>query len=194
MRLAPRYVVVALALAALGCKGPSIHSPSSDPLPAAAPAPAPGGSVFPAAAGGVATVNNRLAASLPVPVRQTLERYVGILSSAESLDDCAETFTTIAGAGLVNEDGSLRSTIQPFSLKKDYNNVKWYAVPLKITRVDVRRNRSAGYGDTALTGTQFKIWIDKADKRTGMPAPVTILAPEGHPKIADPRVIGIGSL
>ncbi len=135
-----------------------------------------------------------MAARLPVPVRQTLERYVGILSSAANLDDCAESFTAIAGGGLVNENASLRSTIQPFSLKKDYKNIKWYAVPLKVTRVDVRRNRRAGNGDTALVGTEYKIWIDKADKRNGMPAPITILEPEGQQAIVSPRVIAIGSL
>lgn len=174
MKLAARLFVLAFVFVAAGC-GATI---SFD---------APGTAV-PSVGALVAS------ARVPSDVRETLERYVAVLRSAENLQDCTASFTPLAGALLVNEDGSLRTTVPQFSLKKDFQNVKFYADPVRITRVDVHENRSSGFGATALCGTEYKIWIDRVDRRTGMPAPITILAPEGHPTIHEPRVTGIGSL
>lgn len=134
-------------------------------------------------------------ASLPAEVRTTLDNYLSLLRESKSLDDCAERFVELAGGGLVNEDGrSLRGTVKPYSLKKDFQNVRFYAHPIRITRVNATPNRSSGYGASAIGGTIYKIWIDKAKGQAGMPAPISILAPEGHPSIQSPRVVGIGSL
>ena len=134
-------------------------------------------------------------ASLPQEVRQTLSSYIALLRKSPSLDACAEQFTRLAGGGLVNEDGqSLRGSVKPYSLKKDFQNVRFYAEPLRITRVNATPNRSSGYGASALRGTLYKIWIAKAEGQAGMPAPISILVPEGHASIQSPRVVGIGSL
>lgn len=133
--------------------------------------------------------------SLPKEVKEVLVQYVDILRNSTDLDDCAEKVIAVLGGSLVNDDGTdVRNTVKPFSLKKDLNDVQFYADPVKITRVNVSFTNKDGYGETALRGKTYKIWIDKADKSYGMPAPITIVVPEGHPSIKTPKVIGIGSL
>ena len=133
---------------------------------------------------------------LPKDVLNTLEEYVKTLKNAEDLDACAKAFIKIAGGGLVNEDGeSLRNSIKPYSLKKDFNNIKFYASPIKITRVNSNPVYIAsGFGASAIKGRVYKIWINKASGQAGLPAPISIMAPDGHPTIKTPKVIRIGSL
>ncbi|MFN3316345.1 MAG: hypothetical protein ACK40K_06005, partial [Raineya sp.] len=106
---------------------------------------------------------------IPKEVQQVLEKYVDMLRNSESLDDCAERFRSIAGASLINEDPenvSLRSTVKDFSLKKDFNNVRFYAYPVKIHRVTTEEVRRIGSGESALGGTIYKIWIAREDSST----------------------------
>jgi hypothetical protein len=132
---------------------------------------------------------------LPKEVKTVLEEYVNILTTSKDLDDCANRFATIAGGALINEDGeTLGRSVKPFSLKKDFNDVKHYKNPIKITRVNVSKTRGTGYGATKIAGTVYKCWIDKKSKDLGMPAPITIIVAEGHETINTPKVTGIGSL
>ena len=132
---------------------------------------------------------------LPEPVWQVLDQYLNLLAHSRSIEECSTRFASIAGGTLVNEDGrSLRATVPKFSLKKDFQNVRFYALPPRITRVDVTRDVTTGYGPSALHGTRYKIWVAKAEGQAGMPAPIAILVPEQHPSVRDPKVVGIGSL
>ena len=132
---------------------------------------------------------------LPEEVKAVLEQYVTILRTSADIDQCAEKFLEVAGGGLVNENASgLRQDVPQFSLKKDFNNVKFYADPIKITRVNVSTSNGDGYGWSAIKGKKYKIWIEKANKANGMPAPITILVPDGHESIRLPKVVNIGSL
>lgn len=131
--------------------------------------------------------------SLPTEVKSVLEKYVEILRTSSNLDDAAAKVVELAGGTLVNEDGSLRNTIKPFSLKKDFNNVKHYLNPITITRVNLSSTSGAGYGKTAVKGKVYKVWIAKDDPAKGMPAPTSIIVPEGHPTINSPKLINIGS-
>lgn len=132
---------------------------------------------------------------LPKEVKAVLIEYVNILRNAEDLDQCAENFVAVAGGGLVNEQGeTLRSSVKPFSLKKDFNNVKFYADPIKITRVNLGKTNGSGYGPSAIRGKKYKIWIAKKKGVNGMPAPITIVVPEDHEFVKTPKVVGIGSL
>lgn len=136
------------------------------------------------------------AQKVPKEVEEVLRKYVDILRTSESLEDCAERFRSIAGASLINEDPenvSLRSTVKDFSLKKDYNNIGFYAYPVKIHRVTTEEVRKIGYGESAVGGTIYKIWIARQDSSTGMPAPVSIILPKNHPVIKTPKVVNIGS-
>ncbi|MFZ5951877.1 MAG: hypothetical protein ACOYXC_14315 [Candidatus Rifleibacteriota bacterium] len=136
-----------------------------------------------------------------IPVKQTpteviavLQEYATILSS-ESLEKCAEAFIAIAGGSLVDESAKkLRGDVPEFSLKKDFNNFKFYAQPLEITRVNKGYSNGDGYGESAIKGVVYKIWIGKKQGVSGMPAPISILVPEAHPTIKTPKVVGIGSL
>lgn len=133
---------------------------------------------------------------LPDEVKSVLGKYIAVLSQSESLDQCANAFVAIAGGSLVNEDGeTLRNTVKPYSLKKDFQNVKFYALnPIRVTRVNVRETTGTGYGWSALKGKIYKVWIKKAPGQPGMPAPISIIVPEGHESITSPKVVGIGSL
>ncbi len=131
---------------------------------------------------------------VPSSVINVLYKYTEVLKS-ESLEKCAEAFLAIAGGGLVNPAGTALDIDLPrFSLKKDYENFKFYALPLKITRVNKRYSNGDGYGDSAIAGWVYKIWIAKKKGVNGMPAPISIMVPENHPVIKTPKVIGIGSL
>ena len=131
---------------------------------------------------------------LPPEVLRVLETYVKILQS-ETLEKCAERFVEVAGGSLVREDAkSLHPDVMPFSLKKDFSNLKFYALPLVITRVNKGFSNGDGWGASAIRGVVYKIWIAKKKGGAGMPAPISIMVPEGHPTIKTPKVIGIGSL
>jgi len=130
---------------------------------------------------------------LPVEVKQVLDRYVEILTTSKTLDICAEKFVLIAGGGLVNPAGTaLRSSVKPYSLRKDYENIKFYKVPVEIKRVAKTRTGQAGFGESAIAGDWYKIYIAKQDG--SQPAPIHIVVPENHPTIKTPKVTGIGSL
>ena len=132
-------------------------------------------------------------AKLPKEVRAVLDQYVAALN-APDLDSCAVLFLPIAGGGLVNEEGTaLGRDLLDFSLKKDFNNIKFYTQPAKITRVNVRKSNGDGYGASAIAGKIYKVWLAKKPGVAGMPAPVSIMVPEGHETIKTPKVIGIGS-
>lgn len=131
---------------------------------------------------------------LPKEVKTVLEQYLTILRTSADIDQCAGKFLDLAGGGLVNENAkSLRQDVARFSLNKDFSNVKFYANPLKISRVNLSYSNGDGLGWSAIKGKKYKIWIEKADKSNGMPAPVSILVPEGHESIKVPKVVNIGS-
>lgn len=147
------------------------------------------------------TRNDIPASKLPKEVKAVLNEYIEILSSSETLDACAENMLKVAGGNLVSEQVdengtavALGRSIQPYSLKKDYQNIKFYQNPIKITRVNLGSTNGSGYGASAIAGKVYKIWIDKKSGVAGMPAPISIVVPEGHATIKTPKVIGIGSL
>jgi hypothetical protein len=130
--------------------------------------------------------------TLPSDVKDVLNEYLNILITSQDLDEAAERFLTIAGGGLVNPDGtSLRSSVKPFSLKKDFENVHFYKVPAKIERIAKTKTGQAGFGESAIAGDWYKIYIAKANG--GQSAPVHIVLPKNHPTIKTPKVIQIGS-
>ncbi len=133
---------------------------------------------------------------LPENVKNVLTKYINALRSSKTLDDAAVAVLPVVGGGLVNEDGqTLRNSVKPYSLKKDWQNVKFYADPIVITRVNSNPSpTSSGYGPSAIRGRKYKIWIAKKDGGAGLPAPISIIVPEGHETIKSPKVMGIGSL
>jgi len=132
--------------------------------------------------------------TLPTSVKKVLDQYITILKS-ETLEECCEKFVEIAGGSLVNSEFpiTLYSDLKQFSLKKDFENIKFYANPIIITRVLKSESNGNGYGETAIAGTIYKIWIKKKEGVNGMPAPVQILVPKNHQQITTPKVVVIGS-
>ena len=131
---------------------------------------------------------------LPQNVKKVLKQYVEILRSP-NLDVVAKKFVAIAGGSLINTNGTdLSRGKKEFSLKKDFNDLKHYAYPIRITRVSKTQSNGQGYGATAIKGTVYKVWIDKKSSDLGVPAPISIMVPEGHAKIKTPKVVNIGSL
>ncbi len=128
---------------------------------------------------------------VPGDVIKVLNDYLRILSSSPSLEACAVEVARIAGGHMLSQSGSISQDVLPYSLKKDYENVKFYQVPAVITRVVVMENDYDGFGPTLIQGTRYKIWIAKKDGVAGLPAPIPVLKPkDGTPKI----VTTIGSL
>jgi len=139
-------------------------------------------------------LNDIKISDLPNEVKSTLDKYIEVLN-IQNLDECATEFCKIAGGGLVNEDGiSLRSNIKQYSLKKDHDNIKFYKQPVVITRVNKSYSGGQGFGNSAIKGQVYKIWISKNEGVAGLPAPVSIMVPEGHATITNPKVVNIGSL
>ena len=133
-------------------------------------------------------------ADLPKNVENVLKQYIEILKSP-NLDVTAKKFVAIAGGSLINTNGTdLSRGKKEYSLKKDFNDLKHYAYPIKITRVSKTQSNGQGYGATAIKGTVYKIWIAKKSSNLGVPAPISIMVPKGHAKIKTPKVVNIGSL
>lgn len=131
---------------------------------------------------------------LPKNVKEVLNNYIEILKSP-NLDLAAQKFVSIAGGSLINTNGTALSRgKKEYSLKKDFTDLKHYAYPVKITRVSKTQSNGQGYGATAIKGTVYKIWIDKKTSDLGVPAPISIMIPQGHAKIKAPKVVNIGSL
>ncbi len=128
---------------------------------------------------------------LPEDVKKVLDEYVKILSENKNIDDCAIKFFKIAGGNLLNSDGSdLYMDLKAYSLKKDHDNIKYYQIPVKITRVNKATDDYHGFEKTLIEGNTYKIWIDKKKGVNGLPAPISII----KPKKGSPKVVVIGSL
>lgn len=131
---------------------------------------------------------------VPATVIGVLNQYVQILSSSASLNDCATKVVSICGGHLLTQDGNqISNDVKPYSLKKDFENVKFYKNPPVITRVQLQKNTYDGYGPTLIEGDLYKIWIAKKDGVQGLPAPIPIIVPKNNP--SKPKVVSnIGSL
>lgn len=131
------------------------------------------------------------AKDVPQDVLEVLNKYLAILTTSPSLEACAEEVAKISAGHMLSQNGGISSDVLRFSLKKDYQNAKFYKVPAVITRVVLIENDYDGFGPTLFQGDRYKIWIAKKDGVAGMPAPIPVIKPKtGEPKI----VTTIGSL
>ena len=130
-------------------------------------------------------------AELPADVLEVLNCYCMILSTSPDINICAEKLAAIAGGHLLDSSGKISRDVMEFSLKKDFQNIRFYKVPPVVTRIQCITDDYDGYGETLIQGTRYKIWIAKKDGIPGMPAPIPII----KPATGSPRVVSnIGSL
>jgi hypothetical protein len=128
---------------------------------------------------------------VPADVITVLNKYMRILTTSPSLEVCGREVAKIAAGHMLSQNGGISDDVMQFSLKKDYQNAKFYKVPVVITRVQRIENDYDGYGPTLFQGVRYKIWIAKKDGVAGLPAPIPVIKPKsGAPKI----VTTIGSL
>lgn len=128
---------------------------------------------------------------VPADVIEVLNRYMNILTTSPTLEACGVAVGKIAAGHMLSTNGGISDDVMQFSLKKDYQNAKFYKYPVVITRVQRIENDYDGYGSTLFQGVRYRIWIAKKDGVAGMPAPIPIIKPaSGAPKI----VTTIGSL
>ena len=144
--------------------------------------------------GAIAQNKEMKAKDVPKDVIEVLNKYLEILSTSSSVDEAGKKMieADILGGHLTNGAGTEASgDILQFSLKKDFDNVKFYGQPAVITRVLFSPNDYDGFKETLFEGDRYKIWIKKKEGVAGMPAPIPIIKPkEGKPKV----VSTIGSL
>lgn len=128
---------------------------------------------------------------VPADVIGVLNAYMKILTASPSLEACAAEVAKIAAGHMLSRNGGIAEDVMRYGLKKDFQNAKFYRMPVVITRVQRIENDYDGYGPTLFRGTRYRIWIAKKEGVPGLPAPIPIIKPEtGAPRI----VTTIGSL
>lgn len=128
---------------------------------------------------------------LPGDVKDLLNQYIQILQTSKDIDEAAGKVAKIAAGHMLNSSGKIDSDVYRYSLKKDFDNAKFYKYPVEITRISRTLNDYDGFQSTLFEGTRYKIWIAKKEGVAGLPAPVPIIKPATEaPKI----VTVIGSL
>ena len=99
------------------------------------------------------------AREVPRDVIEVLNKYLSILTTSPTLEECAKRMAAISAGHMLSHNGGISDDVFQFNLKKDYQNAKFYKVPAVITRVQVTDNDYDGYGPTLFEGTRYKIWI-----------------------------------
>jgi len=93
---------------------------------------------------------------------------------------------------LMNSNGdNLTKDLLDFSFKKAHSNAKFYANPVKITRVRKNKVTAIGFKETGENGSEYSYFISKKDGVNGMPAPVNIFFPADG---SAPKISYMGSL
>lgn len=93
---------------------------------------------------------------------------------------------------LINSSGdNLTKDLRDFSFKKAHSNAKFYANPVKITRVRKNKVTAIGFKETGENGTEYSYFISKKEDVNGMPAPVNIFFPADG---SAPKISYMGSL
>jgi len=131
--------------------------------------------------------NNIKISDIPEDVKTTLTSYMDILLKSTSPEDAADKLfkAGIIAGGLLNTSGTGPSNdIISFSLKKDFENVKFYEFPPVITGVTYTESSYDGWQNTLVEGKHYKIWVNKKAGVQGRPAPVPIIKPaQGKPVV-----------
>jgi hypothetical protein len=90
-----------------------------------------------------------------------------------------------------NAGTGLKQDRLDYSFKKAWQNAKFYKLSVEVTRIQKQNLTGIGFGNTAGTGTAYKIWIAKKDGVSGLPAPLNVFFPSDG---SDPKLYYYGSL
>ncbi len=133
---------------------------------------------------------------IPPAVKEVLIEYLKILNNSANLDECATNIVKVCAGHLLTSDlKSIAGDVKPYSLKKDFENAKFYKFPPVITRIQLNKGDYDGFQSNLIEGDSYKIWIAKKEGVAGMPAPIKILVPKSGQQFSTPKVISvIGSL
>lgn len=128
---------------------------------------------------------------LPIDVKLLVEDYFRILKTG-TLDDAEVRFSQLAGGDLIDEDGTtLREDVKPVALRRDRLNLKFYSLPVNITKVTVYPDRTSGLGIGAIKGDLYKVYVARKEGKSSY---ISIIVPENHPTITSPKIVEIGNL
>lgn len=121
----------------------------------------------------------------PVAVK-LVDDFMDALRIADE-DASAKATLPLVHKSLLNPaKDDLSQDLRRFSFKKAHDNAKFYAAPVKVTRVRKTGITAIGFKQTAEAGSVVDYFVAKKDGVNGMPAPVRIFFPKdgGAPKIA----------
>ncbi len=118
----------------------------------------------------------------------------GFMSALAVADEKASAKATLpfVHRSLKNAAGDdLSADLRRFSFKKAHDGSKFYAAPVKITRVRPTNTTAIGFKETAEAGRVDDYFIAKKEGVNGMPAPVKIFFPKDG---SEPRISYMGSI
>lgn len=124
---------------------------------------------------------------------KVLNDFLAALTANEaSIDAAIKAALPYLHKSLLGPGGSdVSADLRRFSFKKAWENAKFYAQPVKITRVRKTSTTAIGFRETAEKGKVVDYFVGKKEGVSGMPAPVKIFFPEGG---GEPKISYVGSL
>jgi hypothetical protein len=122
-----------------------------------------------------------------------LDSFMGALqANGGDMDAAIKAAKPFLHRSLLSKDGSdVSPDLRRFSFKKAWENAKFYAAPVKITRMRPTGISAIGFKETAEAGKVVDYFIAKKQGVNGMPAPVKIFFPASG---GEPRISYIGSI
>jgi hypothetical protein len=119
------------------------------------------------------------------------ERLINRLLDSLMISDFDQSARAVAHlmhkSTLNSERDNLNADLLRFSFKKAHDNAKFYARPVKITRIQATAVTALGHPNygTDEQGEERKYWIAKKTGVNGMPAPINVFFPKdgGHSKV-----------
>lgn len=115
-----------------------------------------------------------------------------LTSNPDNMDAAVKAALPYLHKSLLGPGGTdVSADLRRFSFKKAWENAKFYAQPVKITRIRRTGVSAIGFRETAEKGRVTDYFVAKKEGVNGMPAPVKIFFPEGG---GEPRISYVGSL
>jgi len=127
----------------------------------------------------------------PKQAEDLLNAFMSALLNPDE-DAAAKAVMPYVHVSLLNSTKTdLTQDLRSFSFHKAWENARFYAVPVQVTRVRDDAETGIGFGSTAELGRMQSWFIAKKEGVAGLPAPIKVFFPtSGSP----PRIAYMGSL